>query len=388
MSHPLGKYYTEKLFSELLVNRLTSIKPETVLDMGFGSGALTNAAYEKWQEAAFYAIEINHNLNNVPNENFKLNLFQADVLNENIRRIINIQYGTFDLAVCNPPYLKLDKSISYTTLLLQASLTKSISLRYYTSDLIFLAYNLLFLRDGGELGIILPDGLLTSHEFKVFRDDLISNYTIKSIIQLPDRIFAKTEAQTHVIILTKDKPYSNIVEMSIVNKEGQIADSITVLQSGLGERMDFRYQKWMKDYIKPKFTLSDKIIDLKRGNLTKKQLEELSLPYTHSTNFKDVKEMIFDEIVTDSNYSIMTAREGDIIMTRVGKRCLGKVAMVKKGHTYITDCVYRIRVSNENFSTVWNALQADYKCDWLSVFAHGVCSQVISKHDLLNYPLY
>lgn len=389
MAHPLGKYYTEKLFSELLVNRLTSATPRTVLDMGFGSGALTEAAYQKWGEANFYAIEINNNLSNhTPKKGFNLNFFQADVLSENIRRIIDLQYGTFDLAVCNPPYLKLNKSSEFSNLLVQALLPSSIHLRHYTSDLIFLAYNLLFLRKGGELGIILPDGLLTSHEFKLFRQDLVSNYTIKSIVQLPDRIFAKTEAQTHVVILVKEKPVNNVVDLSIVTNVGNNLETIRVVQNNLIERMDFKYQKWIRSYSHPKFILYDKIIDIKRGNLTKKQLEQLSVPFVHSTDFKDLASMTFDEPLFKNKLSIRYAEEGDIIMTRVGKRCVGKVVLIEKGQTYITDCVYRIRVPKENLACVREALQATYKDEWLSVYAHGVCSQVVSKRDLLNFPIY
>jgi len=75
-------------------------------------------------------------------------------------------------------------------------------------------------------------------------------------------------------------------------------------------------------------------------------------------------------------------------MCRVGKRVVGKVAIVKAGRVVNSDCVYRITVPKPYRNVLLKSLLSDEGKAWLHAFAHGVCSQVISKSDLENFPLF
>jgi type I restriction enzyme M protein len=75
-------------------------------------------------------------------------------------------------------------------------------------------------------------------------------------------------------------------------------------------------------------------------------------------------------------------------MCRVGKRIVGKVAIIQSGSIINSDCIYRITVPKKFQKVVLKSfLSAEGKA-WLSAYAHGVCSQVISKSDLENFPLF
>lgn len=82
----------------------------------------------------------------------------------------------------------------------------------------------MFLRDGRELGIILPDSVMTNHYYNDLRKDLLFNHNIKCIIQLPDNIFNKTEARTHILIIQKilkqilKLNYQKLIMMGILSK--------------------------------------------------------------------------------------------------------------------------------------------------------------------------
>ena len=54
----LARYYTDNNFSDLLVDEINLLNPNLIIDLGIGDGALTTAAYKKWQRATFIASDI------------------------------------------------------------------------------------------------------------------------------------------------------------------------------------------------------------------------------------------------------------------------------------------------------------------------------------------
>lgn len=99
------------------------------------------------------------------------------------------------------------------------------------------------MKEGCELGIILPDSILTNHYFQVLRRDLLCNHNVKSIIQLPDKVFNKTEARTHIMIIEKNRKSNYKIEVSKASFDGEIIDTIMVENSKLIQRMDYDYHR-------------------------------------------------------------------------------------------------------------------------------------------------
>jgi type I restriction enzyme M protein len=254
--------------------------------------------------------------------------------------------------------------------------------------MIFLAQNLLLLRKGGELGIIIPDGLLTNSEFRVFRQDLLSNHGIVSVIQLPESIFKGTEARTHILILKKGVPNNRKVDLFLADKMGKFVDKVTVNQTLLLDRMDFYFHKHSQDYKirKRSVTLGDLMVDIKRGQLTHSQLKNEQF-YIHTTTLKHLKEIRLRSNKNSFNKNYVQTAKGDILLARVGRGCIGKVSLVNRGIQPISDCVYRIRVPREYVRDVWKSLTSEEGQKWLRARAHGVCAKVLSKQDLTKLPI-
>lgn len=146
---------------------------------------------------------------------------------------------------------------------------------------------MLFLKEGCELGIILPDSILTNHYFQVLRRDLLCNHNVKSIIQLPDKVFNKTEARTHIMIIEKNRKSNYKIEVSKASFDGEIIDTIMVENSKLIQRMDYDYHRWhlnLNGELENYLTLKDITISISRGNKTKKYLKDLNIPYFHTTS--------------------------------------------------------------------------------------------------------
>ena len=385
----IGQYFTAQPVSDMMVSMFQQDTPNRVIDLGVGHGSLLYAAYNRYNKADFYAADIDKKVISKISERLPfVNVLHIDGLSKGLSKQMKLKIGSVDIAVCNPPYYRLDKTTELKDLFNKVGLKNSTKLIKFTSDIVFLAQNLQMLKKGVELGIILPDSVFTGHEFVGLREDLLTNHNIVRIIQLPDKIFKKTEARTHILLMEKCGPIQKRIPIYQSDFSGNIGEAVNISADDLLYRMDHSYYAWkeLNKYSDDIMTLGDLNVEIKRGHKTKKYLQRKSIPFFHTTSFpSDIKTKInltnspvFDDVYTEP---------GDILIARVGKRCIGKVAMVNSGNQVISDCVYRVRAPKKHRSRIFRELISDKGQQWLRVIAHGVCAQVISKRDLLHFPL-
>ena len=386
----LGRYYTQDTFSELLVQNLDFETPNTVLDLGAGAGSLIKAAYNRWNNAEFIAADID--LSSVKKLNTNLpfiKVFHADGLKLNIEKYIELGKSSIDVAICNPPYLQVSDKKRFEKLLIDANLPECLNLNKLTSDIIFLAQNLKFLKPGGELGIILPDSIVTGQEFRILRNSLLTNHSVKALIELPDRIFSKTEAKTHIILIKKQSLSKSKIPLLIAGKDGQCYDQIDINSSSLDYRMDFSYHKVNTKLAKKSVKrLRDFEFELKRGNRTNAELKASKLKFLHSTSFKDGSELYLVNPNKKDKSNIVLAEKGSLLITRVGRGCVGKAAIIKKGKLPISDCLYVIKAEQKLVAAIWNFINSNEGKIWIKAISHGVCAKVLSREDILNLPIF
>lgn len=387
----LGRYYTQNTFSNLLVSNMKSQKPKKILELGAGRGALLTAASRKWSKAKLYATDIDIKsvkalVSSMPNAN----IFNISALDSNLPNKISLRKSSVDVAVCNPPYLKMKSNHDFSRTFNDANLTGSLMLPFLTSDIVFLAQNISLLKHLGELAIILPDSVITGHNFIKLRQDLLSNHSVQKIIQLPENIYPKTEALTHILYLEKGATTSNNIEIFSVDVNGKYNGCINVLSSSLEFRMDYKYHSYLSKQRKEKSNkLSDYNPVIKRGNITNKELKKIKIPQLHTTSIKHgVKHLSIDKkIPKEDKTKYVFAEYGDILLARVGRGCMGKTSKVGRGKAVISDCLYRIRVEPKYRKAVFESLISSEGQEWLRSVSHGVCAKVLSKKDLLNFPI-
>jgi len=234
-----AQFYTNESVSEYLVSQMQSETPLSVLDIGCGASNLLLAAGRRWEEANLIGFDIDPR--NTRSTNKKLQLSVGDGFDPDLSRKIIDLFGPIDIAVSNPPYLSIDFGRKEKKILAEAGLENVISKKVnkIPSELIFLAQNLLVIKDGGELGLILPAGLVCGEKWKVFREYVISEYTIKSCIQLPNKAFKKTEASTFALYLKKEKRQTKVVKLhQLGTKKALSVDNDSAI-----DRMDYLYRE-------------------------------------------------------------------------------------------------------------------------------------------------
>lgn len=385
----LGRFYTKDSISRLLINTLETEEPRKILDLGIGNASLSLAAYLKWANAKYFGTEIDIDSTGLIEKELRfIKIIKCDTLHPNASERLRIQIGEIDVAICNPPYVRIKEKARYFKLFNSVGCGKFCNLKRITSEIVFLAHNLRLLKDTGELAIIVSDSLITGKEFQSFRETILQEFDVRRVIQLPDKIFNKTEARTHVLFISKTKSTNDFCKINISTAEGRLSPSIIVPKSNLSCRMDYQYYKGFNYNHLKLITLKQIGAVIKRGIYTYKDLREQNLPFFHTVNFKE-----FNGTLNFCNEIPQTglkhcATSGDIIASRVGKRCIGKFAFIESGNILISDCIYRISVPKEYQQTVLESFQSQEGQVWFKIHAHGVCSQVISKVDLETFPLF
>ncbi len=384
----LGRYYTSNIVSNLLINNLSTKSPKKILDLGIGNASLSIAAFAKWDKAEFYATEIEKNkVASIKKKLSFLKVYNYDTLKPNASARLKIKFGTIDIAICNPPYVKVEDKNKYASLFKSVGCKKFLGLKKITSEIVFFAHNLKLLKSNGELGIIVSDSLITGKDYKIFRETIFEKFTVRRIIQLPDNIFNKTEARTHIIFISKTKSISHSCQLFMSTIKGKLSKPINTSKENLIDRMDFQFHLATLKISNNLKTLNDIGATIKRGKFSYKELREKGNPFFHSIHFKENSLKInFKKPVLKKNIHY-SAHSGDILMCRVGKRVVGKIAYIR-GSILISDCIYRIIVPKPYQQSVLNSFLSEKGRKWIKAYAHGVCSQVISKSDLENFPLF
>lgn len=96
---------------EAAVDHFGERGPETVLDLGTGSGALLLAALDQWPRARGLGIDRSEAALSVAAENAE-RLGQSDRASFTPGDWASEIDGTYDLVLCNPPYVETDASLS------------------------------------------------------------------------------------------------------------------------------------------------------------------------------------------------------------------------------------------------------------------------------------
>jgi tRNA1(Val) A37 N6-methylase TrmN6 len=384
----LGRFYTQDIVSKLLINNLSTKAPKKILDMGVGEASLSRAAYNKWSKADYYATEIeSHKVKKIERDLSFIKVFNYDSLNPNASAKLKIKLGSMDVAICNPPYIKVTDKRKYTNLFNSINCEDFTRLRKISSEIVFFAHNVSLLTKDGELGIIVSDSLITGKEYKIFRETILNKFDVSKIIQLPDNIFNKTEARTHIIFISKAKSTELNCKLLSATLTGKLSSPVVVPKSELCERMDYKFYEGSEHVRKSKHTLQSIGASITRGKYSFSELRGKRISYFHTTNFKDHGINIkFIKRLSVKHKGII-ATKGDIVMCRVGKRSVGRVARVRDGKAILSDCIFRIRVEEKYQKGVFQSLSSEAGKKWLKKYAHGVCSQVISKSDLEKYPI-
>jgi len=382
----LNQYYTDNIYSDFLVESINDISPNHAIDLGFGAGSLLHAAKKRWGNVKLIGVDIDERNVESANKGTSIQAFKYDGFKADLPLVIKDSYGEVDLLISNPPYFMRDLDSEARSILKEARLLGCISHRTkkIPAEVIFLAQNLRLLHPEGELGIILPSGIINGERWKTLRAFLFTEFNVTSIIQLPSGSFRRTDAQTFMLVINRKKPlFKNSIHLTHVD----YLDGINVSLDEAINRADYSYDHSYSSCHQKKIIISENDFCLIRGNSSHSQLKEISDNYIHTTTMPN-----YPSRLSLSDFTLegaKQARKNDILVARVGKRCVGRVSCVGKGSLPVSDCIIIIRPTcDRSAELIWEKMSTVHAKEDLINLSLGVGSSYLTHSIIKDYLTY
>ncbi len=169
--------------------------------------------------------------------------------------------GGFDVVIGNPPYVRSQHLDNDTKNYLNEKFTSA----SYQPDLFsfFVDKGIILLHEGGKLGFIIPNGILTNTFYAKSRQNILNQTSINIIVDLKDKVFEGASVDTSIFVLTKENSENKrnknsvcIGEYPAKIKLAVETPSSTVIQNEFHKIKDFVFNTSSS---KGDFVLIDKI---------------------------------------------------------------------------------------------------------------------------------
>ncbi|MET6991465.1 restriction endonuclease subunit M [Sediminicola arcticus] len=370
-----GQYFTPRPIVKFAIDILPIKNDSFVLDTSCGSGGFLLYALNKIREEAnrmypnykkdtkqygrwkkywhdfaeknLFGIEINEQISRAAKMNMIIhddghtNVITEDGLlssNDIAYKTTNkgFKYNHFDFIITNPPFgssvRKSEKAYlsSYdfgkkVPDWLDVKGKTTISKRdKQNTEILFIEQCHRFLKEGGYLAIVLPDGILTNSSLQYVRDDIEDKFRIVSVVSIPQTAFSATGAGVKSSVLFVKK-HSSEQTMHLRNLKASI-------QINLKEEFQYfeHLQKWEKEKKRKTIELENfynpypsfSMTELKKTAEYKAWKEELNAFYSEKVN--DLKEQLQDAYLKERqtklpDYPIFMAIAEDIGYDATGK---------------------------------------------------------------------
>jgi type I restriction enzyme M protein len=270
--------------------------------------------------------------------------------------LVNL-WGTFDLAIGNPPF-SAQTSLEKRVEILQG-FDLGAGRKSQCLEVLFLELFLKLAKPNGRIAIILPDGPLSNKPFQYVRDWLLCRAQVEAIISLPRGIFSRTTAKTNILIAQKRPIAAQPYRDATLLLECKELSELKPLRLGEWEKVDSRWKKVVlaeaEDWRPEAHSGERKSTDTETVRLG--DLFRLRTGYALYGNKREFLETPGDKRVLliraknlapegglrlDRNCAYIpcdgemfceqsVVRPGEIMFVRVGAGCYGRTAVMPKG---------------------------------------------------------
>ncbi|MCW0375129.1 N-6 DNA methylase [Xanthomonas sacchari] len=376
-----GQYYTKAAIGKILVDALRQDVIGTAIELGAGQGALIRAAQGRWPEANFVSVDIDPKNAPAKNAVARRRHFVYDALRSDLPRRIGVKERSADLALCNPPFAIPQWEPHYQRILERAGLPYA-GAASFGADALFIAQNLWMLRDRGELGVIVPAGLICGSRNEPIREALLSQHDVHQVVELPVGAFSNTEVRTYLLCLQKGGGTRTAIQLRSLSEE---ESSIEVEPSDAAQRMDYSFYA-----ATPRKRVSKRAasaIEVQRGSIENAAAREIGIKVLHTTDIQgSCIKWVQPRAPAPPSYATQ-AKKGDLLMARVGRDFHAKLSILHSARAVISDCVFAIRSDVYTPEQLLQAFSSESGQSWLASRARGACARYITKDDLLMFPI-
>ncbi|SNR79188.1 rRNA adenine N-6-methyltransferase family protein [Pseudomonas segetis] len=383
-----GQVFTPAVIASLLAKAVAADR-ETIVDIGAGEGALASAALTRCKDAAVVLVEKDKQYAQALSSLFTPNakVIAEDALTPGLLESI-ISPLAKSVVLSNPPYGMLRISREELTSDREELPPIVEGGGWVRRDAAFLARIWSASNKGTSLGLIVTSAIICDKAYESYRRKLAEELSDLVITELHPKTFANAEVQAYLISGCKSVRRKRNVLLRQANLQGNIVNELSVSTQQAIERLDYTYHSMIHEVqLKPGQSigsLSELGGIIARGSRSQNVFRALGLTAFHTTDF-----------VTNSKHlklngaieGFKSAHPGDILIPRVGSRCLIREAKVVEGTGLITDCIYRIRAPQSVQKKIWHTLDSDFGREWRKLAAKGSCAKHITIETLSSLPI-
>ena len=373
-------FETPSNVSKKVYNHLSLKEKYNILDIGAGNGSLLRPTVSN--KIHKIAIEVNENLKNEL-LNVCDDVYIGDLLEYSIKDITQKNHEK-SIYVSNPPFGRINATYDIQQLLFSQGLSlKAQPAKSCRIELVFMARVLEAASFGDEAAFIVPVSLLENADFKLVRETLVNKHNLHTCLILPEKAFKKTEVRTAILWL---RPHNistdGTMQVYKSNYDRFIMDFERFVERGILS---------IETEVNNSRTLSPLIINIKRGKSSKNSLLQRKIKHIHTSDLNRLHAQIIHGYNglspnVDAPFENV-ARDGDILIARVGTRVLGKTAIFSGKDTVISDCVVRLRVADSDRNLIFKQLASEKGQSWLKSVASGSCARVLTYDAINNFPI-
>jgi len=270
-----GEYYTPRAVTKFIVDMVDPKLGDKILDPACGTGGFLIDALEYVRENEVATPEeekvLQDSIHGVEKKPLPYMLVMTNLILHGIDAPLNIERGNslaqslrditekdrVDVILTNPPFGGSEQDM----------IKKGFPTQYQTSETadLFLILIIEMLKNGGEAGIVLPDGSLTGDGVKQrIREKLLTDCNLHTIVRLPNSVFAPyATVATNLLFFTKGEPTKEVWYYEHNLPEGQKSYSKT-------KPIEFKefkpIQDWWNDRIESEVSWKVSIEDLQANN--------------------------------------------------------------------------------------------------------------------------
>jgi hypothetical protein len=386
----LGQVFTPQPIAELLVKSLPADQRPVrqIVDLGAGEGALSLSALARYKRAKALLVEIDPRYAKslcglIKSGMNAVQVAHADVLSANWTIPINP-----DLILSNPPYGAIAVTPEIKNVLVRSGLDVPVSGEWVRGDAAFVARAWAIAERGSRLGLIVASPMIREPACRRLRETLVSELRGLCVTQLDERTFQNAEVRAFLITGQRSINRHRNVLLRKVLADGTIFDEMEVSHTAAVLNLDIDYHRALGRLGLTANDVSETLgsvgASIVRGSRSQKDFERLGLSAFHTTDFPDSADGV---VLRGARSGYHLAKSGDILIPRVGSRCLAKQARVREGEGLFTDCIYRLTVKQRSLARVWKTLASSFGAEWRLANAGGSCAKHITVQTLLAMPV-
>jgi type I restriction enzyme M protein len=388
----LGQFFTPPEVSDFIVSfavlHLTERK--SACDPACGDGVFL-APMIKYGFEEIVGVDIDKNvIDAIPThvkDKVKIALMDALAKDARLEREPILKENHFNLVAGNPPFSSKYGRIRRKTILRKYKLGQGY--KSQAIEVLFLERFINLAKEGGLIGIILPDGIFLNVGYKKVREYILNNCKVLAVVSLPRAVFnssKSTTSKTSILFAIKGRRHEGKVFMVDLGSITELNEILNIYKSHnksynavwadvTPESLHPKtyISEWLPAFRFQTFKIGELIEDMFCGGteygekrkfaneglrfISAKVVTPLGIDFT-----RDAREFIEPESSMDKKWAHV--KVGDVLFVRVGVGCIGRASVVVDDQDLgvADDWTYIIRVKNDKVSPYYLAvfLQTKY----------------------------